>query len=72
MKIPNFLEVDFDKYIWIINLIDKALQKYKLDSRVCSQKAVCWYVRESKYSVNKNKANKFEKFVDGLTRYFLI
>lgn len=55
-------------YIWIMNLIDKALQKYKLDSRICSQKAICWYVRESKLNIQKNKANKFEKFVDGLTR----
>lgn len=62
----NFLDEDQNR--WMLELLEKALKKYKLDSTVCTQKIACFYVKKSKSKVLENRGNKLDKFINGLTR----
>lgn len=47
--------------------MNNALLKYDLDFKACSQRVICWHVKESLVNVEENKASKFDHIINGLT-----
>lgn len=52
----------------IMDQIDGALLKYDLDLKACSQRAICWHVKDSLANVEDNKASSIDHIINGLTR----
>lgn len=53
----------------ILEEIDKALLKYDLDTTSCAQRAICWYIKESKTNIEENRGSSFDHLISGLSRY---
>lgn len=51
----------------ILEAVDKSLQKYSIDSTACTQRVVCWYVKEAMNNVQEQRASKLDTLVNGLT-----
>jgi hypothetical protein len=48
--------------------IDKALLKYDFDTTSCTQRAICWYVKESLANIEEQKASSFDHLISNLSR----
>lgn len=61
----------FDSQWWrVLDEIDKALLKYDFDTTACTQRAICWHVKESLANVQERNASSFDHVISGLTRFF--
>ncbi|KAG5669736.1 hypothetical protein PVAND_000030 [Polypedilum vanderplanki] len=47
--------------------IDKALLKYDFDTTSCTQRAICWYVKESLANIEEQKASTFDYLINNLS-----
>lgn len=68
----EFLEGDDGSSIenqwWrVIDQIDKALLKYEFDTTACTQRAICWHVKESLENIKENRATSVDHVIVGLT-----
>lgn len=62
-------EGSFDGQWWrILDQIDKALLKYGVDTTACTQRVICWHVKDSLANVNEKKASNFDHVISGLAR----
>lgn len=58
-----------DNQWWrIIDQIDRALLKYDFDTTACTQRAICWKVKDSLANVNEKKASNIDHIISGLSR----
>lgn len=57
-----------DIAIDILENVDKALMKYNFDTTACTQRVVCWYIKESIANVVERKASQMDKIVEGMIR----
>lgn len=48
--------------------IDKGLQKFDIDSTACSQRIICWHVKDSLANVSDKKATEFDFILNGLAK----
>lgn len=64
----NVFDEDESQWWKILDQIDRTLLKYDFDTTACSQRAICWYVKESMANVQDRKASNFDHIVNGLTR----
>nr|XP_019541955.2 uncharacterized protein LOC109412795 isoform X2 [Aedes albopictus] len=54
--------------LWtLMEAVDKSLQKFNIDSTACSQRAVCWYVKEAMNNVVERRASRLETVINGLS-----
>lgn len=54
---------------WIIlEEIDKALLKYDFDSTACTQRVICWYVKESIVNIEENRPSAIDYLIETLSR----
>lgn len=51
----------------ILEAVDKGLQKYDIDSTACTQRIVCWYVKESMNNVKEQQASPIDTVINGLS-----
>ncbi|XP_053685143.1 uncharacterized protein LOC128734808 [Sabethes cyaneus] len=51
----------------ILETVDKSLQKYDIDSTACTQRVICWYVKESMNNVQEQRASHLDTLVNGLS-----
>ena len=49
--------------------IDKALLKYDFDSTACTQRVICWYVKESIVNIEENRPSGIDYLIETLSRY---
>lgn len=47
--------------------IDKALLKFDFDTTACTQRTICWYVKNSYTNVLENKASQMDKVISGIS-----
>lgn len=47
--------------------IDKALLKFDFDTTACTQRTICWYVKNSYTNVQEKKATQMDKIISGLS-----
>lgn len=47
--------------------IDKALLKFDFDTTACTQRTICWYVKNSYSNVLENKASQMDKVISGIS-----
>ncbi|XP_070497978.1 uncharacterized protein [Chironomus tepperi] len=47
--------------------IDKALLKYDFDSTACTQRVLCWYVKESIVNIEENRPSVIDYLIETLT-----
>lgn len=52
----------------ILDQIDKALLKYDFDTTACTQRAICWHVKDSLASIEEKNASTIDHVISGLTR----
>lgn len=52
----------------ILDQIDKALLKYDFDTTACTQRVICWHVKDSLANIEENKASTIDHVISGLTR----
>ena len=56
-------------YLWdTFNQIDKALIEIDFDIRACTQRSICWHVKNSLMNVQENRAEKIDKFINGFVK----
>ncbi|XP_058839878.1 uncharacterized protein LOC131695410 [Topomyia yanbarensis] len=62
-------EKAYDQISWwtVLEAVDKSLQKFDIDSTACTQRTVCWYVKEAMNNVEEQRANNLEILVNGLS-----
>lgn len=68
-----FIENDFaseDNSQWwsILEEIDKALLKYDFDTTACTQRVICWYVKESVANINEKRATSMDHIINTLSK----
>lgn len=57
-----------DNHWWrILDQIDRALLKYDFDTTACTQRAICWHVKDSLANVQEKKASNVDHIISGLT-----
>lgn len=55
-------------HLWtLMEAVDKSLQKFNIDSTACTQRAVCWYVKEAMNNVNERRASRMDTVINGLS-----
>lgn len=60
--------VSIENQWWrIIDQIDKALLKYEFDTTACTQRVICWHVKESSANVSEKRASSIDHIISGLT-----
>lgn len=64
----DFSDNDSSSWWHILEEIDKALLKYDIDSTACSQRVICWYVKESLANIDENRSTTFDHLIEGLSR----
>lgn len=52
----------------IIDQIDKALLKYGFDTTACTQRTICWHVKNSLANIEESKASTVDHVFSGLSR----
>lgn len=58
-----------DSQLWkIIDQIDRALLKYDFDTTACTQRAICWKVKDSLANINEKKDSNIDHIISGLAR----
>jgi hypothetical protein len=61
--------IDQDSKLWyVMDQIDKGLQKFDIDSTACSQRIICWHVKDSLANVSDKKATEFDYILNGLAK----
>lgn len=48
-------------------MFDRSLQKYDIDTTACTQRIICWYVKDSAINVAENSATTVNKIINGIT-----
>lgn len=48
--------------------IDRALMEIDFDVRACSQRSICWHVKNSLMNIQENRAGKTDKFITGFIK----
>lgn len=57
-------EVPSEEYIWdVFAKIENALLEIDFDVRACSQRAICWHVKNSLLNIHENRAGKIDRFI---------
>lgn len=56
-----------DDKFWILNSINKLLQKYSIDSTACMQRIICSMVKQSVAVVSSGNGTSTDKILDGIT-----
>lgn len=51
----------------VLGNIDKALLKFDFDTTACTQRTICWYVKDSCTNVQENKGTQMDKIISGLS-----
>ncbi|XP_055589438.1 uncharacterized protein LOC129741714 [Uranotaenia lowii] len=51
----------------LLEAVDKSLQKYDIDSTACTQRAICWYVKEAMNNVSAKRASRMDMVLNGLS-----
>lgn len=52
----------------MFNRIDRALLEIDFDVTACTQRAICWHVKNSIMNVEEKKGGKIDKFVAGFVK----
>ncbi|EDS31623.1 conserved hypothetical protein [Culex quinquefasciatus] len=69
MPTPSKTERDADEEnaLWnLLRVVDRSLQRYDIDSTACTQRTVCWYVKEAAINVAERRASRMDTVLDGL------
>lgn len=62
-------EIQHDDFVWdTFNKIDKALLQIDFDVRACTQRSICWHVKNSLINIEENRARKIDTFVAGFIK----
>jgi hypothetical protein len=70
-KIPDGDEVDNEsggEWWRVLDQIDKALQKYGVDTTACTQRVICWHVKDSLSNIQEKKASNVDHVISGLAK----
>ena len=56
--------------IWeVVEGVDKALLQFDIDITACTQRALCWHVKQSCENILEENASNYDRVVDGLSRF---
>ncbi|XP_062555430.1 uncharacterized protein LOC134220388 [Armigeres subalbatus] len=54
--------------LWsLMEAVDRSLQKFDIDATACTQRTVCWYVKEAMNNVIEDRASKMDTVINGLS-----
>uniref|UniRef100_A0A182JFM3 Uncharacterized protein n=1 Tax=Anopheles atroparvus TaxID=41427 RepID=A0A182JFM3_ANOAO len=55
--------------VWtLLGSLDRAMERYDIDTVACAQRTVCWYVKEATVAVSEGRAGPIDTIVEGLSR----
>lgn len=62
-------EIRHEDIVWdTFSNIDNALKEIDFDIWECSQRSICWHVKNSLMNVQENHAGKTDKFITGFVK----
>ncbi|XP_055618402.1 uncharacterized protein LOC129763399 [Toxorhynchites rutilus septentrionalis] len=54
--------------IWTLwDGVEQSLSKFDIDTTACTQRTICWYVKEAKSNVDEKKASGMDVVINGLS-----
>lgn len=62
------LDISENKTLHILETIDKLLNKYDIDSTICSQRIMCTLLNDASENVSNGNGTSIDKILDGLSR----
>uniref|UniRef100_A0A182QVB2 DUF4781 domain-containing protein n=1 Tax=Anopheles farauti TaxID=69004 RepID=A0A182QVB2_9DIPT len=58
-----------DSLLWtLLGSLDRTMERYDIDTVACTQRTICWYVKEATVAVAEGKASSVDTIVEGLSR----